>query len=296
MQFVHKNIIIQPLPSMSQAGVEVAVLRLDQWHNVVSGNKWFKLKYQLQAAIQQGCDTVATFGGAYSNHLVATAFACKELGLQSIGIVRGEEPETYSHTLQHCKEYGMQLQFVSRQAFQQKETVKQTYNGANVYWVDEGGYSVLGMQGAADILSTASTQAFTHIACACGTGTMLAGLIHAALPHQQVIGISVLKGHTSLQQEVNALLPLADHNKPYTLLHDYHFGGYAKHPQPLLQYMQQLWQQEQLPTDIVYTAKLCYAVQDLVGRQYFPAGSKVLIIHSGGLQGNLSLPLHTLSF
>ena len=271
------------------------VLRIDKLHEVVSGNKWFKLKYYLQDAKQKKYETIATFGGPFSNHIIATAFSCNIEGLKSIGIIRGEEPAILSHTLQTAKQYGMQLEFVTRALFNDTKVIKEAFE--NVYWIEEGGYGVLGMQGAKEILNFAGKEKkYSHIICAVGTGTMMSGIIEAAQIDQTIIGISVMKGNYALIEKVEALLQPADKIKSYTIEHDYHFGGYAKHPPELIEFMNEAWLQHQLPTDIVYTSKTFYAAKQMIINNTIPQDSNVLMIHSGGLQGNLSLPEKTLYF
>ncbi len=290
-----QNIRVQSLPHFSSKEVLTDILRLDLLHPIVSGNKWFKLKYYLEETRLGGYHTIATFGGAFSNHIVATAYAAKEAGIQSHGYIRGELTDPLSPTLQQSQELGMELTFVSRDQFRQPENIIQANADPGVYWVREGGYGFLGAKGAGDILSSADTHVYTHIICAVGTGTMLAGLIGSAAMEQQLIGISVLKNHFELEQEVKSLLNASQH-PPFTILHNYHFGGYAKHPAALIRFMCETWEATQLPTDIVYTSKLLYAVKELVATRYFPAGSRLLVIHSGGLQGNKSLPSGILPF
>ena len=290
-----QNIRVQPLPHFSSEEVQTDILRLDLLHPIVSGNKWFKLKYYLEEARLAGHHTIATFGGAFSNHIVATAYAAKEAGLQSLGYIRGEENHPLSPTLRQSQDLGMELIFVTREQFRDPETIMLANADPGVYWVREGGYGLLGAKGAGDILSSAETQTYPHIICAVGTGTMLAGLIRSARIEQKLIGISVLKNHLGLEQEVKSLLNNGQ-QASFTILHDYHFGGYAKHPAELIRFMCETWEAEELPTDIVYTSKLLYAVKELVSKPYFPAGSRLLVIHSGGLQGNNSLPPGILPF
>ena len=296
MHISTQHIKIQSLKSKWLQNISADVLRLDLIHPVVSGNKWFKLKYQIEEAVKLNCIVIATFGGAFSNHIVATAFACKEMGIDSVGFIRGEQPKQLSHTLEAASNFGMKLIFVSRDDYANKEVLQLNNKFTNCYWIEEGGYSLLGAKGASEILQNVNAKSYTHILCSCGTGTMMAGLVSAALPHQIVIGISALKGHLNLKDDVKKLLPANKLNHPFTILHEYHFGGYAKHPKQLIDWMNELYQQENLPTDIVYTSKLLFAVKDLCGSNYFAANSKLLIIHSGGLQGNLSLPSNTLTF
>jgi 1-aminocyclopropane-1-carboxylate deaminase len=281
-----------------QQNIGVDVLRLDGMHPQVSGNKWFKLKEYLAEAEEQGKKVILTFGGAYSNHIAATAAACKEAGLKAVGIIRGEEAPTLSHTLLQARADGMDLFFTSRDRYKGKEVpeaVREHHAQTEVYLIDEGGYGIKGREGAQAILDYCPKGDYTHILAACGTGTTLAGLVAAALPGQEVLGIPVLKNYTNLEKEINDLLPakLCSH---YTLIHDYHFGGYAKRTPELIGFMNQWFRDTGIPSDFVYTGKLFYALSDLIGRGYFPSGSKVLVIHSGGLQGNESLPKGTLIF
>ena len=292
-----QDIKIQHLPGFSTQEVSVDILRLDLLHPVVSGNKWFKLQYYLQDAIATGKNTIASFGGAYSNHIAATAYAAREAGLKSIGYIRGERGVELSPTLLNAMNYGMELVFVDRTLYRKKEkNIISQNNNTNIYWIMEGGYGMLGAKGASDILTVTDTSQYSHILCAVGTGTMMAGLIKTALPQQELIGISVLKNNPELENEVCSLLNSDENKKPFSILHGYHFGGYAKHPAALIQFMKETWQAENLPTDIVYTSKLLFAAKDLIAVDQFLPGSRVLLIHSGGLQGNQSLPFNTLPF
>ncbi len=291
-----KNINIQPVEaSWLTTGTTVNVLRLDKLHPIVSGNKWFKLKYYLEDAAQKGFTEIITFGGAYSNHIVAVAFACREQGFACTGIIRGEKPAEQSETLKNAAGYNMKLVFLSREEFKQQR--QSTVTNGNTYVIDEGGYGILGAKGAAEILQYApDVQNYTHIVCATGTGTMLAGLINASSTHQHVIGVSVLKNNFSIEDEVNALVLNEVPHGSYNIVHDFHFGGYAKHPAELLEFMQDAWGNYSLPTDIVYTAKTLFAVKEMIVNHTLPAGARVLMIHSGGLQGNTSLKAGVLPF
>lgn len=278
----------------SQLHVQLNVLRLDKIHPVVSGNKWFKLKYYLQQAIENKCNEIATFGGAFSNHILAAAYACHKEGIKCTGFIRGEEPQQYSQTLQEARALQMHFEFVSRTAYANKQAIIQANPG--MFFIPEGGYGKTGARGAAEILQLVpDLSGYSHIVCASGTGTMLAGISNASLPHQQCIGISVLKNNLGLENEMLALVDAQASNR-VRLMHDYHFGGYAKYNQQLVDFMNATWQQHALPLDFVYTAKAFYAVSDLAAQQYFPRNSKILFIHSGGLQGNRSFKKGTLLF
>jgi 1-aminocyclopropane-1-carboxylate deaminase len=280
------------LPVLTEHGVALSVLRLDKIHPVISGNKWFKLVYHLQEAQQSKAEGLLTFGGAYSNHIIAVACAAAGLGLKSIGIIRGERPRQLSHTLQEAIGYGMLLDFASRASYKTKTSADFTgapaEGYAGYYVIPEGGSSPLGIKGSAEILNLVNKSSFSHILCATGTATMFRGIAHSALPGQQaVIGIPVLKGEDGFQAI----------QLPYShILTGYHFGGYARKTTALLDFMNYFYDATGIPTDFVYTGKLLFATLDLVKKGYFPRGSQLLVIHSGGLQGNRSLPAGTLHF
>lgn len=287
---------IQSIPSFSKNNYQMSVLRLDQIHPIVSGNKWYKLRYYIQEALGKSINTIASFGGPYSNHLVALAYVAQENKLHSVGFVRANNNEPLTPSLQDAISFGMQLEFIGRTHFQEtkNELIQKNNTSSNTYFIDEGGYGALGAKGAATILTAQDTSAFDTILCAVGTGTMLAGIINGAAPHQNVIGIPVLKNENSIGEEINSLI--INKQTPWTLLHQFHQGGYAKTTPALIQWMNELWNTEKIPTDIVYTGKLFFAVKELMQTNYFKPGSKILILHSGGLQGNRSLPKDTLVF
>ena len=292
--FISEQSRIDPLPSLYKFHTTADFLRLDLLHPVISGNKWFKLKEYLKDAQQLHKKRIITFGGAYSNHIVATAAAGKQAGLKSTGIIRGERPPVLSQTLIDALSFGMELVFVCRADYKVKNIPAEIIDDDS-YIINEGGYGAKGMQGAEAILQQTDLSAYTHIIAAVGTGTTLAGLINASEPHQKIIGIPVLKNNFSLQKEIEALLPKKKH-QCITLIHDYHFGGYAKYNAELLQFINDWYRQNKIPSDFVYTGKLFFALDDLVKKNYFPPQSKILAIHSGGLQGNRSLPKGTLIF
>ncbi len=292
-------ITIDPITSFSSSTIESSILRLDKLHPIVSGNKWFKLRYYIEDAIAHNASTIASFGGPYSNHLVALAYAAKENNIKSIGYVRATQEDAITPSLQEALGYGMQLEFLGRTHFQaiKNDLLKKNNNGnheqSGVYYIDEGGYGELGAKGAATILNE-HCKSYNTIIAAVGTGTMLAGLIQAAAAHQNVMGIPILKNEASIEAEIKTLL--IDSTKPFRLIHGFHQGGYAKTNPTLIGFMNQLWETEKIPSDIVYTGKLLYAVDSLLKENYFKVGSKILVIHSGGLQGNRSLPSGTLLY
>ncbi|MBC7689257.1 MAG: pyridoxal-phosphate dependent enzyme [Aquabacterium sp.] len=298
----HKsNIITSHLRDnlFNEKQVELSVLRLDKIDPVVSGNKLFKLHYFLQKALDNNLEGMVTFGGPYSNHLVATAYACRQAGLKSAGIVRGEQPASLSHTLQACLQYGMQLTFISRQQYELKETVEFQYetSGAfkNFLVVPEGGYHPLGAEGAALIMDLIDEDV-THICCAAGTLTTVAGLYLMINATQQIVCIPVLKNMHDLPERMARLTGLPLNPERLKIINDYHFGGYAKKTPELISFMNSLYRQHQLPSDFVYTGKMMFGVFDLIEKDFFNKGSKIVCLHTGGLQGNLSLSPGTLLF
>ncbi|HEY8690792.1 MAG TPA: pyridoxal-phosphate dependent enzyme [Chitinophagaceae bacterium] len=280
-----------------EKNVSLSILRLDKIHHEISGNKFFKLYYFLQNAIASQ-KKIITFGGAYSNHLAATASACKMFEINCIGIVRGEEPKDISHTLLFCKEHGMELKFISRENYKRKDDedfkIKLTGKFGDHVLIPEGGYSKQGVDGAA-LISNFYSADFTHICCAVGTATTLAGLINSSYVSQHIIGFSALKGLTDFENRIQFLIgKLLD--KKYSLNNDYHFGGYAKKTDELILFMNTFYKAFAIPTDFIYTAKMVYGVFELIKKNHFPAESKILCIHTGGLQGNFSLPSGILNF
>ena len=279
---VHWNIF-------SNNKINVSVLRLDKIHSLISGNKWFKLRYYMEDALKLNKTTIITFGGAYSNHILATAAACQLYNLSSVGIIRGENMN--SPTLSEAKKLGMKLSFITRKEYATKKIPDQLIND-DTYLIPEGGYGIKGAAGAATIAAYLK-EPFSHICCSVGTGTMMAGLINAGKT-EMVIGISSQKNNLSLEQAVSSLLTVT--KKPVTILHDYHFGGYARFQPSLIQFMNDFFSQTGIPTDFVYTGKLFFAIDQLAAKGYFPVGSNIVVIHSGGLQGNVSLKKGTLIF
>ena len=275
------------------------VLRLDLIHPVVSGNKYFKLRFYLEQATHAGHKGILTFGGAYSNHILASAYAANKAGISSIGIIRGEEPANWSPTLSDAKSLGMELIFTERERFtamsgMPAEKLADTFPGYTI--IPEGGYGHTGMLGAKEIHALIPAGQYNWLACACGTGTMMAGITHGAAPGQKILGIPVLKNYVEMEEDIFSLLPSSEKVEEIQLEHDYHFGGYAKQTGELISFMNFFYHTYTIPTDFVYTAKLMFAINDLISKGFFPGGSRILAIHSGGLQGNRSLKKGILDF
>jgi len=282
------------------AGVHTDVLRLDKLHAVVSGNKWFKLKNYLEAAILQGFTSVLSFGGAHSNHVVALAYAARRSNLNCIGIIRGEKPALPSASLTDAEHFGMEFGYLSREEYRQKDDPK-LLNKIREQWGDpyiipEGGYGVPGVRGAEEIVSGIDISKYSHIVCAVGTGTMLAGIANMSLPGQTIVGISVMKGNFELKKKVASMLSNPELEDRITFEHNYHFGGYAQQDDKVISFMNAFYLKTGIPTDFVYTAKLMYGIEDLYRKGVIARGSQILVVHSGGLQGNRSLLPGVLAF
>jgi len=288
------------LPLLEQKGIMLHILRLDKVHPIVSGNKCFKLKEHLRAAISSGADRIITFGGAWSNHIIAAAYAARDAGIPITGIIRGEKPDHLSDTLIAAMEYGIQLEFISRKMYAAKEDtaflrdLSARYPGA--YIVPEGGAGMPGIRGSEGILAHADKTIYSHILCAIGTGTTYLGLANAASLEQKIIGIPVLRGMNNLSAITRDGLPPPEKVNNCKIIPDYHFGGYARKSAGLLTFMNSFYRDTHIPSDFVYTGKLFYAVIDMIKKGAFSAGSRLLVIHSGGLQGNLSLSPGALDF
>ncbi|RYY94690.1 MAG: pyridoxal-phosphate dependent enzyme, partial [Chitinophagaceae bacterium] len=279
-------------------GIEAAVLRLDRLHPLISGNKWFKLQGYLAQAKAEGKSGLLTFGGAWSNHILATAAAGAALGLRTAAVIRGEAPGMPSPTLLEAAALGMRLFYSSRAGYRQKAVPPEVWtelDPASTLLVPEGGYGAAGAAGAEGIAASDGWARYTHVLASVGTGTTLAGLLRASAPGQQVIGISALKNNHSLEAAVRALLPGTLHGR-VDVRHEFHFGGYARHSPELIAFMNDWYRRTGVPSDFVYTGKLFFAADALARAGHFAPGSRILLLHSGGLQGNRSLPAGTLIF
>jgi hypothetical protein len=276
--------------------LDVEMLRLDLLHPIVSGNKFFKLKYYIKDAVEKKNTGIVTFGGYHSNHLVAAAFTCKEKGLNSVCLIRGEKPNSFSNCLHDCIEYGMEIKFLSRNDFDalQLEDIEKEFPSHTI--IPQGGYGKLGAKGASEILSTIDTTKFNYILASCGTGTMAAGLLNSCSTSQNLLLFSALKNNFSVLDEINELRKYPAEKKNFQVLFNYHFGGYAKKNKHVFDTMNHFYEVHQIPTDFVYTGKMITAFYDLLNLNFFPKNSNILFIHSGGLQGNRSLKNNELIF
>ena len=272
------------LPILKEKDIRVFVKRLDKIHPFFSGNKRFKLKYNLIEAKKLGHKTLLTFGGAYSNHIAATAYAAKENCFKSIGIIRGEGHLPLNSTLCLARENGMELHYVSRADYRLKSTsifldkLKEKFG--NFYLLPEGGANELAIKGAEEILDASDIQ--DYICCPVGTGGTISGIINTANSMQQVIGFTAIKGSDDLLKEVMCWT----NYKYFKFINSYSYGGYAKVSKKLIQFINEFHKIQDIPLDAVYTGKMMMGILDLVAKDYFPKGSSILAIHTGGLQGN----------
>ncbi len=287
-----ENDLLEPFEDefTSNAGIKASILRLDKIHPIVSGNKIFKLKYYLETALKNQQESIVTFGGPYSNHLHATAFACRQAGLNAIGILRGPEPPTLSLTLQDCLSYGMNLEWVESQLCGEQLPVYLSAQHPNALFIPQGGMGDLGVRGASTIMELPGLRHADTLLAACGTGTMGAGLMLGKQSHQRLMLISVLKNNFSVEEDLCRLTRQETLDGMGTSIHfDFHMGGYARKSASLFAAMNSFWERHQIPTDFVYTGKLVAAFYEMLISRKFEKGEQVIIIHSGGLQGNRSL-------
>ena len=269
--------------------VSVSVLRLDLIHPYISGNKWFKLKYNIEEFLLQKKECLVTFGGAYSNHIVATAAAGKEFGIKTIGIIRGDElNENSNPSLKFASACGMKLFFVSREEYKLMRDSGSIIDRIlselpipfpGFYLLPEGGSNSLSVKGCAEIVKLIYSD-FDFIICACGTGATLAGISTALNENQKAIGISVIQGEKFLQRDI---LNLNGNKNNFQLINEYNFGGYAKSDVPLNLFCENFSSMNGFKIEPVYTGKLFFGLYELIKKDFFKRGSKVIAVHTGGV-------------
>lgn len=288
-----KNSILQKITfsEITQKDISLYIKREDLIHTDVSGNKYRKLKYNLIQASEEKKSTLLTFGGAYSNHIAAVASVGKLNNFKTIGIIRGDElgidlEKTLKNnpTLRFAHECGMRFKFISRSDYREKSSkefsvcLKKEFG--NFYLIPEGGTNDLAIKGCEEILNK-ETEKFDYICVAVGTGGTISGLINSAKNHQKIIGFQALKGGF-LEEEIKKY---AKENECWSLISKYHFGGYAKTNNELIAFINQLKEETKIPLDPIYTGKMMYGIVDLIQDGFFKKGTKILMIHTGGLQG-----------
>ncbi|WP_339634021.1 1-aminocyclopropane-1-carboxylate deaminase/D-cysteine desulfhydrase [Bizionia echini] len=257
---------------------------------VISGNKYRKLKYNVLQAKKQNAKTLLTFGGAFSNHIAAVAAVGNRFGFRTIGVIRGEEIRgniQENSTLMYAQSQGMKYHFVSREAYREKETETFIKNLKNefgeFYLIPEGGTNELAIKGCQEILTEQDSE-FDFITCPVGTGGTISGIINSAKIHQKIIGFPALKGEF-LRKDISKFAKRDN----WDLITDYHFGGYAKINSELISFINDFKRQYNMPLDPIYTGKMAYGVLDLIKKGYFPKEAKILMIHTGGLQGIIGM-------
>jgi 1-aminocyclopropane-1-carboxylate deaminase len=274
-------------PFLENHQVELWLKRDDLLHPIISGNKWRKLKYNLNHALTLGKDTLVSMGGAYSNHLHALAYTGKLLDLNTIGIIRGERPKRLTPTLQDMESWGMKLRFVSRIDYRHYRNYKHSQDfpdiKPNEYWLLEGGANNLALKGIAELTNEIAID-YDTFCVACGTGATLAGLINAVPKTTLALGFAALKHADFLKPDVQSLLSNDCHN--WDIIQGYHFGGFAKLNPKLVQFMGEFTQTTSIPLEPVYTGKMLYGIYDLIAQGYFKPGQRIIALHTGGLQGN----------
>jgi len=280
-------------PLFQQYGVELYIKREDLVHKQISGNKWYKLKHNLQHAKDQGFSRLVSFGGAFSNHLHAMAFAGQQFGFETIGIVRGERPELLNPTLADAEQWGMQLQFLSRTDYRRRHdaafVAKLVEPHQPCFVIPEGGANQWALAGCADIVEGINHQLtdFDIVCVPCGTGATLAGIVVALGGNTEVLGFPALKGATSLVDEIRAMITEFDAESAtqWHLVDEFHCGGFAKITSELVAFMQCWQQQTGVALDPVYTGKMMMGLCELLRRDYFPVGTRIVAVHTGGMQG-----------
>ncbi len=273
-------------PLLEQYQIELWMKRDDLLHPVISGNKWRKLKYSLDHALSSGADTLVSMGGAYSNHLHALAYVGMVLGLKTIGLVRGEQPEILTPTLLDMKDWGMELKFVSRSDYR----ILRQYKGCHdlpglkprQYWFPEGGALGLALKGVAESIAEIGIP-YDTLCVPCGTGATLAGIIDAAPEQVSVLGFAALKNAGFLAADVETMLSQSRNNWQINL--DYHFGGFAKINAELSAFIEDFELKTTIPLEPVYTGKMMYGLYDLIKKRSFKLGERIIALHTGGLQG-----------
>ena len=281
--------LIPPLQELSDSlllekKIRLFILREDLIHPHISGNKWRKLYYNIEAAKQKELKTLITFGGAYSNHIAATAAAGKEFGFKTLGFIRGEEQLPLNSTLSYAMDCGMEFRYLSRSDYRLKNDpafLKSLLkNEKEYYLIPEGGTNKLAVKGCEEILTNLSID-FDYVCCACGTGGTISGLINSLKSSQKAIGFPALKGAHFLNEEIEKFT----NNSQWELNLDYHFGGYAKAKPDLINFMNSFKAKHNITLDPVYTGKMLFGLWDLIEKDYFRAGSTIIAVHTGGLQG-----------
>lgn len=281
-------------PFIKERKISLFIKREDLNHPYMSGNKWYKLKYNIQEAKEQGKDTLLTFGGAYSNHIYAMAAAGKIFNFNTIGIIRGEEHNPLNSTLSFVKENGMKLYYLDRESYRKKNSPeildKLIKIFGDFYLLPEGGTNELAVKGCSEMIRKINID-YDYICCPCGTGGTIAGLIDGLNGDKFALGFAVLKGASFLKENVNTLLQSSYRRSliNWNINLNYHFGGYAKFNKQLLEFIERFSSLTKIPIEPIYTGKMLFGIYDLIANGFFKEETKIVAIHTGGMQGLIGL-------
>jgi 1-aminocyclopropane-1-carboxylate deaminase/D-cysteine desulfhydrase-like pyridoxal-dependent ACC family enzyme len=283
---------------LAQKNVQLYILREDLNHPEISGNKWRKLKYNILNAKEIGTETLLTFGGAFSNHIAATAAAGRDFGFKTIGIIRGDEILPLNQTLQLAQENGMVFKYISREQYRENNKYEKSFiedlkrEFGEFYLVPEGGSNALAVRGCTEIINNINID-FDVICCACGTGGTIAGIIASLNNDKQVIGFPALKGGEFLKEDVQQLLDSYSNelnekvgNTTWKLITDYHFGGFAKVKHELIDFIGEFKSNHNILLDFIYTGKMLFGLYDMIQKSNEFNNKTIVVIHTGGIQGN----------
>ena len=278
--------VINQIINLQNDKISLVIKREDLIHPIVSGNKFRKLKYNLMDAQEKNHKSILTFGGAFSNHIAAVAFAGNQNDFKTIGVIRGDELEHISDenpTLKFAKECGMQLEFISRNQYKTKDDVafleQLKYKFGSFYHIPEGGTNLLAIKGCEEILTSNDNQ-FDYICCCVGTGGTISGIINSSTLHQKIIGFPALKGGF-LENEIRKFAT----KENWELISDYHFGGYGKINKELISFINDFYKEHKVLLDPIYTGKMVFGILDLINKGFFKKNARILVIHTGGIQG-----------
>jgi len=286
--------VVEPLAInvASSKGIHLDCLRLDKMHPFVSGNKWYKLKYHVLEAQRAKKSSILSFGGAYSNHLHALAYLGHSLKIQTVGVVRGEEPVILSPTLQDCVRWGMQLKWLKRSEYRLIKSAQCLGSYSNKFpdaWIiPEGGAGEYGLKGIEMLFNELKQKGLLHydlFCCPVGSGTTFAGMVKANLGRCECLGFSALKRANDLESRVEQALNSSASVNPWSICHDYHFGGFAKVNSRLLDFISKIYQQHNFLLDPIYTGKMLYGLSEYIYQGRIKSGARILMVHTGGLQG-----------
>jgi 1-aminocyclopropane-1-carboxylate deaminase len=280
-------------PLFSEKGIRLDMLRLDRIHPDMGGNKWYKLKYNLEAASRLGSPMIVSCGGAWSNHIAALAAAGYYAGIPTGAIIRGEEAFPLNPTLAKASAQGMKWCYASRDLYRDKTALEKKardYFGDDIFWIPEGGSNQWGIIGCTEILQNLEIQPDV-ICCACGTGTTAAGMAASAVGKNKIMGFPAIRTAGFGMEEIEGWIGEEMASQIRFIL-DYHFGGYAKTTPELIRFVDLFFEKQRVQLDYIYTGKMMFGIYDLISRDFFAPGTRILAIHTGGVQGNAGIAIN----